>query len=138
MSTFLNPYLHLEGTAREAIEHYRTVFGGEVSVLTYGEMGMEGEHAEKVMHSQLDHRAVGVQLMASDYVQGMGAESLPPNGHVSLSGDDADLLRAWWDELADGGTVHDALSVKPWGDEFGALTDRFGISWVVNIAAPPA
>lgn len=136
MSTFLNPYLHFEGDARAAIEFYASVFGADLSLMTYGEMGMEGEHADKVMHAQLDARGVGVQLMASDHVQGMGADSLPANGMVSLSGDDGDLLRSWWRALADGGTVWDELSVKPWGDEFGALHDRFGVSWVMNIAQP--
>jgi PhnB protein len=54
---------------------------------------------------------------------------------LSLSGDDSDLLRGWWEALADGGEVHEPLSVKPWGDEFGQLQDRFGVIWVVNIAA---
>lgn len=136
MSTFLNPYLHFEGDARAAIEFYASVFGGDLSLMTYGEMGMEGEHADKVMHAQLDARAVGVQLMASDYIQGMGADSLPDNGMVSLSGDTPETLRGWWAGLADGGSVHEPLSVKPWGDEFGQVEDRFGVQWVMNIAQP--
>lgn len=136
MSTILNPYLHFESSARQAVEHYRSVFGGELSVMTYGDMGMEGEHAGKVMHAQLDALAVGVQLMASDYIQGMGADSLPPNGMLSLSGDDPERLHGWWEALADGGEVHEPLSVKPWGDEFGQLRDRFGVTWVVNISRP--
>jgi PhnB protein len=137
MSTLLNPYLHFDGgTAREAIEFYAAVFGGELSVMTYGDMGTEGEHATKVMHSQLDHAAVGITIMASDYVQGWGSDELPANGMLSLSGDDGDLLRGWWAALAEGGQVWDELSVKPWGDEFGSLSDKYGVSWVMNIAQP--
>jgi PhnB protein len=73
MATFLNPYLHFEGVARDAITFYASVFGGEPSVMTYGDMGMEGPDAGKVMHSQLDRRDLGVQVMASDYLPGMGA-----------------------------------------------------------------
>ena len=135
MATFLNPYLHFEGVARDAITFYASVFGGEPSVMTYGEMGMDGPDAGKVMQSQLDRRDVGVQVMASDYLPGMGADSLPANGMLSLSGDDGDLLRGWWDALADGGEVHEPLSVKPWGDEFGQVQDHFGVIWVMNIAA---
>ncbi len=117
MATFLDPYLHVEGVARDAITFYASVFGGEPSVMTYGELGMDGPDAVKVMHSQLDRRDVGVQVMASDYLPGMGADSLPANGM-----------------LADGGEVHEPLSVKPWGDEFGQVQDRFGVIWVMNIA----
>lgn len=134
MSTVLNPYLHFTGNAREVMERYQQVFGGELTVMTYGDMGMEGEGASQVMHAQLTTPTL--TLMASDYLDGMGAPTLPPNGWISLSGDEGETLRGWWDGLADGGTVNEPLSVKPWGDEFGALTDRFGIDWVMNIAQP--
>ena len=65
-----------------------------------------------------------------------GSPTLPTHGHISVSGDEPETLRGWWAGLAEGGTVHDELSVKSWGDEFGALTDRFGIDWVMNIAQP--
>jgi len=132
--TSLNPYLHFEGTARAAIERYQAVFGGEAGVMTYGDMGMTGEHADKVMHAALTHPDLGVLVMASDYLPGMGADSLPANGMIALSGDDAGLLRGWFDALADGGQVHEPLSVKEWGDEFGQVQDAFGVVWVVNIA----
>ena len=70
MATFLNPYLHFEGVARDAITFYASVFGGEPSVMTYGEMGMDGPDAGEVMHSQLDRRDVGVQVMASGVICG--------------------------------------------------------------------
>ena len=54
------------------------------------------------------------------------------NFAVSLSGDD-EALRGYWDGLADGGTVAMPLEKQAWGDEFGMLTDRFGIPWLVNI-----
>lgn len=136
MSTILNPYLHFTGNAREAMERYQQVFGGELTVMTYGDLGMEGAEAGQVMHAQLNAPEVGVTLMASDYIDGMGTPTLPPNGHVSLSGDEPETLRAWWEGLADGGTVHEPLSMKPWGDEFGAVTDRFGVDWLMNIAQP--
>ncbi len=59
-----------------------------------------------------------------------------PGGNItiSLSGDDSDDLRGYWDKLADGGQVMMPLEKQMWGDEFGMLADRFGISWMVNIA----
>ena len=53
---------------------------------------------------------------------------------MSLGGDDGDALRGYWQKLSDGATVTVPLEKQMWGDEFGMLTDRFGVSWMVNIA----
>ena len=55
---------------------------------------------------------------------------------MSLSGDDADELRGYWEKLSDGGTVSVPLEKQMWGDEFGMCTDRFGVAWMVNIGQP--
>jgi PhnB protein len=57
---------------------------------------------------------------------------------ISLSGDDDAALRGYWDKLTDGGDVLQPLEVAPWGDAFGMLVDRFGVSWLVNIAGAAA
>lgn len=53
---------------------------------------------------------------------------------ISLSGDDADELRGYWDKLSAGGTVSVPLEKQMWGDEFGMCVDRFGIGWMVNVS----
>jgi PhnB protein len=55
---------------------------------------------------------------------------------VSLSGDDADALRGYWEKLSEGGTVGVVMEKQPWGDEFGQCVDKFGVSWLVNISQP--
>jgi PhnB protein len=57
---------------------------------------------------------------------------------ISLSGDDADDLRRWWAALSDGGNVTMPLERQMWGDDVGACTDRFGVSWMVSIAGDAA
>ncbi|WP_182525875.1 VOC family protein [Nocardioides dongkuii] len=133
MPTLLNPYLHFPGTAREALDFYRSVFGGDLDVMTYGEMGMDGDQAAQVMHGQLT--APSLTLMASD---GMPGEELVRGNtsNLSLSGDDETELRGWFDRLADGGEVHVPLEKQVWGDVFGQCADRFGVTWLVNIAQP--
>ena len=130
MASRLNPYLNFQSNAREAIEFYRDVFGGELNVMTFGDMG--GEPADGVMHAQLETPS-GFTLMASDAPPG---ETLNPGGavHISLSGDDTAELTGYFEKLADGGTVVDGLKQQVWGDTFGMLVDRFGIGWLVNIA----
>jgi len=132
MASRLNPYLGFDGNARDAMEFYRSVFGGELNVSTFGESGMpDGPGADKVMHAQLETPA-GFTLMASDTPPGM--DYTAPNGtiSVSLSGNDQDL-RGYWEKLSDGGTVTMPLEKQMWGDEFGMCTDRYGIPWMVNI-----
>jgi PhnB protein len=135
MASRLNPYISFDGNAREAMEYYRSVFGGELVVNTFGEFGdPDAPGADGVMHAQLETPA-GFTLMASDMPPGM--EYTAPNGTitVSLSGDDAEL-RGYWEKLADGGTVMMPLEKQMWGDEFGMCTDRYGTPWMVNIGQP--
>lgn len=132
MATRLNPYISFKDNAREAMEFYSSVFGGELAVNTFGEYGDTGPSADKVMHSQLETPS-GYTIMGADTPEGMPYEP-GTNITVSLSGDDADELRGYWDKLSDGGTVTMPLEKQMWGDEFGMVTDRFGIGWLVNIA----
>jgi PhnB protein len=130
MAATLNPYLNFNGDAREAITFYQQVLGGELNISTFAEFG-GGEGGDGVMHAQLE-TPDGFTLMASDTGPGMGEVTAGNNIAVSLSGDD-DALRGYFAALAEGGTVTMPLEKQMWGDEFGMLTDKFGISWLVNI-----
>jgi PhnB protein len=128
----LNPYISFAGEARQAMEFYKSVFGGELALNTYGESGMAGPDGDKVMHAQLETPA-GYTLMASDTPPGMDI-TVGTNISVSLSGDDADELRGYFEKLADGGRITMPLEKQMWGDEFGMCVDPFGVVWMVNIA----
>jgi len=132
MSSRLNPYISFDGTARSAMELYERVFGGRLTLHTFGELGGEsGPAADKIMHGMLE-TASGFTLMGADVPP--GGEHRPGNNiAISLSGDDADELRGYWTKLADGGTISVPLEAQMWGDEFGMCDDRFGITWMVNI-----
>lgn len=135
MTSRLNPYLSFTDNARQAMEFYRTVFGGNLTLNTFGDFGNPDPGvADKVMHAHLDTDR-GFTLMASDTPPGM--EYRPgTNITVSVSGDDADDLRGYWQKLSEGGTVTMPLEKQMWGDEFGMCVDQFGIPWMVNIAQP--
>lgn len=136
----LNPYLNFRNNAREAIEFYHSIFGGDLTISTFGDFkmpGIEESGYDKVMHSQIDNTPAGFTLMASDTPAYMLANATPPSGFsVSISGDEADLLRGYWDGLADGAEIQQPLADAPWGGVFGMLVDKFGTSWLVNINAP--
>ena len=134
MTSRLNPYITFSGNAREAMEFYQSALGGELVMNTFAEFGSTGPEGDGIMHANLE-TPDGFTLMASDTPPGM-EESSGTNIAVSLSGDDTDKLRGYWNRLSDGAKVTMPLERQVWGDEFGQLTDRFGIQWMVNIAGP--
>lgn len=139
--TMLNPYLGFRGDARQAMEFYRGVFGGELSISTFGDFqaSVEPDEVDLVMHAQLTGDS-GIVFMGSDtpkhleYARGSSEFSMSLSG----SSDDGAQLRGYFDQLAADGEVLQPLAAAPWGDSFGMLRDRFGITWLVNIAAPTA
>ena len=134
MASRLNPYISFNGTARQAMEFYAQVFGGKLELNTFGEYGQpDAPDADKVMHAMVSTDS-GFTIMASDTPQGMSYNP-GDNMSVSLSGDDADELRGYWEQLSDGGTVTMPLEKQMWGDEFGMCIDQFGVPWMVNITA---
>ena len=133
MAVTLNPYLNWRGNARAAMEFYQSVFGGELTVSTFGDAGMEVDPSEvdQVMHSQLVTEN-GLTLMGSDapmHIEGTEGSAYS----VSLSGPDEEILRGYWEGLSVGATIEQPLMTAPWGDTFGMLIDQYGINWMVNI-----
>jgi PhnB protein len=135
MASRLNPYLSFRDDAREAMEHYQAIFGGTLVLNTFGEFGdKDAPEAGLIMHGQLETPS-GYTLMGADTPPGMPHEP-GTNVSISLSGDDAEELRGYWQGLTDGGTISVPLEKQMWGDEFGMCVDRFGIVWMVNIGQP--
>jgi len=139
MVTRLNPYLSFRDNAREAMEFYQSVFGGELTVSTFGEFQASEDPAEKdkVMHSQLE-ATNGLVLMGADTPNSMDYNAGGDQVSVSLSGEDNDELTGYWEKLSAGGTVQQPLTAAPWGDSFGMCDDKYGVHWLVNISGSPA
>jgi len=135
MASRLSPYLNFNGNARQALEFYASVFGGNLSLSTFAEFGAkDSPDADRIMHGMLETDA-GYTIMGADVTSEM--EYQPMAGFsVSLSGDDA--LRDYWAKLSASGTTTMPLQKQAWGDEFGMCIDKFGVSWLVNISQPQA
>lgn len=136
MPAKINSYVNFNGNAREAIEFYKSVFGGEVYMDTFEkfnspEMPVADTDKDKLMHAFLKGDN-GIELMASDTPSTMQFEE-GSRITLTLNGDDEALLRGYWDKLSQGGTVTMPLEKAPWGDIFGMLTDKFGVKWMVDI-----
>jgi len=142
MTTRLNPYLSFSNNARQAMEFYQSVLGGDLRISTFGEYGgaPEGLEADNVMHAMLETPS-GMTLMASDTPPEMrsAAGEVGAGGSgvaLSLSGEDGDELRGYWERLSARASVTMPLHMQMWGDEFGMLVDEFGNTWMVNITGP--
>ncbi|MDA3642527.1 VOC family protein [Saccharopolyspora indica] len=137
MGSQLNPCITFNGNARQAMEFYRQVFGGELEVGTIADFGSpEAPNADKVMHSRLDTPG-GYTLMAWDFPDDRpGHPPYRPGNDVALflGGDDGEL-RDFFHKLAEGGVVTLPLERQVWGDEAGSVVDKFGITWMFNISA---
>jgi PhnB protein len=134
----LNPYIHFKDSAREAMEFYKSVFGGKLDISTFkdAKMAQDSSDEEKVMHAMLVSEN-GLTLMGSDTPSHM--EYKPGASiSISLSGDNDATLKEYWEKLSVGATISVPLAKAPWGDTFGMLTDKYGIDWLVNVLAPKA
>lgn len=138
MQSRLNPYISFKDNAREAMEFYKSVFGGKLVMNTFKEFNASADPSEdnKIMHSMLEADN-GITFMAADTPSSM-EYSPGKNISISLSGDNEEELRGYWEKLSAGGTIRQPLEKAPWGDSFGMLTDKFGIEWMVNITGQKA
>jgi PhnB protein len=135
LTSQLNPYLNFKDNTREAMQFYQSVFGGELSLATFADFNASQDPAEKdkIMHAQLV-AGNGITIMAADTPNSM--EYRPMAGFsMSLSGNDEAQLSGYFQKLAAGGQVIQPLEKAAWGDTFGMCTDKFGVSWLVNISA---
>lgn len=147
MSLSTTTHLNLPGTARAALDFYRSVFGGEVAATTYAEVGMPADlpGAERIVFGALSSPA-GFRVMAYD-IPGASPSPAPATRResgatitespffLSVRAESLAELTGYWERLADGATIVEPLAASAWSPGFGMLTDRFGVTWVLDVAA---
>jgi PhnB protein len=138
MPVTLNPYLNFRDTAREAMEFYHSVFGGDLRLSTFEDFQSAHDPSENdlIMHGQLDGPE-GLTLMGADTPKDMDYNGIS-GVSISISGDDDAQLRGYWGKLVEGGNITQPLEAAPWGDSFGMVVDRYGVTWLVNITGAAA
>lgn len=139
MSVTTTTHLNFRGDARAALEFYRSVFGGEVALITYGDAGaaQDPAAANEIMWGQVQG-GQGIHVMAYDVPAWMPYEPGVNAVFVSVRGTDADELTAYWKGLADGAEVVQELGAAAWSPLYGMLKDRFGVVWVLDLAVAAA
>ncbi|WP_022890456.1 VOC family protein [Agromyces italicus] len=150
MSIATTTHLNFRGDARGALEFYRSVFGGQVVIATYGDFGMpkDAPGADNVVFGHVETKD-GFRVMAYD-IPGQSGGSVGNAGSthrengvtitdqsffVSVRGESLEEVQGYWNTLSDGGTIIEPLAASAWSPGFGMLTDRFGVTWVIDVAA---
>ena len=134
MTTRLNPYLGFGDNARQAIEFYRSVFGGELTLVSYGDAGVPDVPAEQIMWGQVQGDE-GFHLMAYDVPANLPWDQGVNSFFVSVRGKSAEEITTYWKGLAEGATVVQDLGPAGWAPLYGMLKDRFGVVWVLDVSA---
>ncbi len=137
MSITTTVHLNFRGQAREALEFYQSVFGGELAVATYADAQRVSrpEEAGQVIWGQVQS-AAGFHVMAFDVP---GERAYDPGVEavfVSVRSQEEDEIRRYWDELVKGGTIREDLAPSGWSKLYGMVKDRFGVIWVLDVVAP--
>lgn len=128
-------HINFRGDARPALEFYRDVFDGDLTVITYGAMNaaQRPEEADQIMWGQVTAPS-GFAIMAYDVPADRPyAKGVAPF-FESVRGDSLEAVTPVWKKLSEGATVLQELAPSPWAPAYGMLTDRFGITWVVDVA----
>ncbi|KKB08215.1 VOC family protein [Devosia chinhatensis] len=129
-------HLNFRGNAREALGFYQSVFGGELIIATHAQAypSFPEEEADLVAFGQVES-ANGFRIMAYDVPAARAYDAGIAPVFVSIRGTDTQELTAIWSALAEGATIIQPLAPSGWAPLFGMLTDRFGITFVLDIAA---
>ena len=138
--TTINPYLNFDGNTEEAFNFYKSVFGGEFTMLSRfkdmpenpGAAQMSDSDKEKVLHVSLPI-GNGNVLMGTDVLESFGQHlTIGDNFSISInveSEEEADMI---FKGISEGGKVEMPLEKTFWGAYFGMCKDKFGIQWMVN------
>jgi PhnB protein len=149
MSITTTTHLNFGGDARTALAFYASVFGGQTTIATYADFGMpkDAPGAELVVFGQLES-ADGFRIMAYDSPGATGGSLIGGGAtrreqgttvteqscFVSVRGETLSEVEAFWAKLTEGGTVVEELAASAWSPGFGMVTDRFGVTWILDVA----
>jgi len=140
--TKLHSYLNFAGNAQEAFDFYKSVFGGEFSsAVRFKDFPLEGVTISEGDEDKLMHIALPIGddsvLMASDVLESLGQRLVQGNNvYVSVHPSSREAADEIFDGLSEGAEIEMPIADQAWGDYYGALTDRFGVQWMVNYSPP--
>ena len=140
MSITTTTHLNFRGQAREALDFYASVFDGEVMAFTFAQGGDERDTADGAVAEQVKWGGVqspgGFAVMAFDVPPGRAYDAGTDAVYVSVRGTDPEEVTGYWQALVVGGTVRADLGPAGYAPLYGMVTDRFGVTWVLDVLPP--
>lgn len=137
MNTQINPYLVFNGNCREAMAFYKNCLGGELTLLTVEESPMADQWPAAVQKDILHASLVRESLVL------LGSDMAGPGGSIrgntislALNCSTEEEIEFFFSRLAEGGKVSHPLH-KFFDGTIGALTDKFGMNWVLKSSRHP-
>jgi PhnB protein len=136
MSITTTTHLNFRGEAREALEFYQSVFGGDLAAVTYKDAGavQEESEADQVMWGQV-LAGNGFHVMAYDVPSRMAHQRGENSFFVSVRGETVEEVTGYWEKLSDGATIVIPMGPAGWAPAYGMLKDRFAVVWVIDVAS---
>jgi PhnB protein len=136
----INPYINFNGIAEEAFTFYKSVFGGEFTMIVRlkdmatPDFPVAENDANKIMHIGLP---VGKNiLMGNDVPDFLGPVNENENrSKISISAESREEADKLYNGLSEGGNVEMPIGESPWGSYFGMFRDKYGIEWMVDFDA---
>lgn len=136
MTIVTTTHVNFRGDAQEALEFYQSVFGGEITLVSYrnAQNVQDPSEADQIMWGQVSGDS-GFHLMAYDVPARTPWEQGQNSFFVSIRGTSADEITSYWKGLSAGATVVQELAPAGWAPLYGMLEDRFGVVWVLDVIA---
>jgi PhnB protein len=134
MSVTTTAHINSRGHAREILDFYAEAFDGDVVIATYTDIHAveDPSQAGQVAWGQVT-APNGFRIMAYDVQPSKNFAAGENAYYIALRGDDTDEIRHMWDGLADGASIAAPLAPAPFAPLYGMLTDRFGVTWIVDV-----
>lgn len=128
----LTPYLYFDGNCTKAMNFYQGIFGGNIEIMTFGEVDNDCPSAMKdsVMHASLMGGEVEFFGCDNPVPRPLGTGKIC----LTLHGSDEEKLRQFFDALSIGGEITMPLEKQVWGDIYGSMKDKYDVNWDVNIS----
>jgi PhnB protein len=124
------PYVHLPGTARDALTFYGDVFGCSVQLHTFDEFNRTDGPGDAIAHGYLSDGPV--TLFAADVAADEPSVRCEGMMLCLLGTAAPSVLRSWFSRLSEGGRIVDDLRTRPWGASDGQVIDRYGLHWLIG------
>ncbi len=136
----INAYLHFIGNTEQAMQFYKSVFGGEFTIYSRfrelpGAENMSEEDQQKIIHISLVTKN-GVTIMATDSLKSMDQTlDFGNNIHLCIQAESEAEVDELFEKLSFNGHVEMPTNKTFWGAYFGMCRDKFGVQWMITYTA---